>query len=234
MAKSSLSFDIVDFHAHILPGADHGSYSVTESVKQLKMAAEFGIKRIVATPHFYPNAHTIPSFLERRETACKMLSPELFEDAPEISLGAEVLLCPGIERMPSLEKLFINETNTLLLEMPFSGVSDECVSSVSRLVKNGIDVILAHADRYDKETVEKMINVGARVQLNAAPICAIFARKRLKWLFDNRSVVAIGSDIHNLDRNAYKYFVKAVVALKDYAHFVKSESDKIFKASILK
>ena len=234
MSKSTLHLDVADFHAHILPGADHGSYSVTESVKQLEMAAQYGVKRIVATPHFYPNTHTIQSFLARRDTACNMLAPAIFEGAPKISLGAEVLLCPGLERMPSLDKLFINETNSILLEMPFSGVSDECVLSVSRLVKSGVDVILAHADRYDMQTVEKMISVGARVQLNVAPICSVFARKKVRWLFDKRLVVAIGSDIHNLDKSAYKNFSKALLIMKDYSNFIKTESDKIFNASILK
>ena len=32
--------DLVDFHSHILPRADHGSDSVETSLKQLKLAAD--------------------------------------------------------------------------------------------------------------------------------------------------------------------------------------------------
>ena len=38
----------VDFHSHIIPGADHGSKSVEVSKKQLEIAANAGVKYIVA------------------------------------------------------------------------------------------------------------------------------------------------------------------------------------------
>ena len=45
---------IIDFHAHILPGADHGSRDVKTTKAQLEMLAGAGVKAVVATPHFYP------------------------------------------------------------------------------------------------------------------------------------------------------------------------------------
>lgn len=42
----------LDYHAHILPGCDHGSDSIETSLKQLGMASAVGIKTICATPHF--------------------------------------------------------------------------------------------------------------------------------------------------------------------------------------
>ena len=54
-----MGLDIVDFHAHVLPCADHGSSSVSTSLSQLSYAKGAGVKRIIATPHFYPHKHTL-------------------------------------------------------------------------------------------------------------------------------------------------------------------------------
>ncbi|MEE3459824.1 MAG: CpsB/CapC family capsule biosynthesis tyrosine phosphatase, partial [Candidatus Faecousia sp.] len=42
---------MIDFHAHILPGADHGSDGLETSLRQLALAEEAGVDTIVATPH---------------------------------------------------------------------------------------------------------------------------------------------------------------------------------------
>lgn len=226
--------DIADFHAHVLPGADHGSYSVTESVKQLALAAEYGVKRIVATPHFYPNAHTVEAFLSRRALACEMLAPALFDGAPSLALGAEVLLCNNIDKMPGLENLFIEGTSTLLLEMPYDDFSSDYVKSVERLTRSGVNVVLAHADRYELDKVNSMIDVGAKVQLNASSLCSFFKRRRLRSLLDRGAVVALGSDIHNVDNDAYKNFCKAQGVIKNYLSDIKQESDKLLEIAFLK
>ena len=41
----------VDFHTHILPGIDDGSGSLEESLAMAAMAADQGIRHMVATPH---------------------------------------------------------------------------------------------------------------------------------------------------------------------------------------
>ena len=42
-----------DFHSHILPDMDDGSRCAEDSLKMLRMEAEQGVTRVVATPHFY-------------------------------------------------------------------------------------------------------------------------------------------------------------------------------------
>ena len=60
--------DIIDFHSHILPGADHGSSSVETSLAQLNSAKNAGVTRLIATPHFYPHRHTLEKFLARNNS----------------------------------------------------------------------------------------------------------------------------------------------------------------------
>lgn len=62
MKEDSFMIDLsLDYHAHILPGCDHGSSSVAMSLKQIDMAKAAGIKTICATPHFYPHKESVSS-----------------------------------------------------------------------------------------------------------------------------------------------------------------------------
>ena len=45
---------LVDYHAHILPGCDHGSDGTETSKRQLEAAKAAGIETVCATSHFYP------------------------------------------------------------------------------------------------------------------------------------------------------------------------------------
>ena len=84
---------IVDFHSHILPKADHGSDSSAMSFCQLEIIVYGGTSRVVATPHFYPNHHTLDQFLTRRNASAARLASKLPAFAPTIYVGAEVLVC---------------------------------------------------------------------------------------------------------------------------------------------
>lgn len=224
-------FEIVDFHSHILPGADHGSSSLETSLTQLKYAAESGIKNIVATPHFYPHAHTVDSFIAKRDAAYESLAPHI-PDGMNIKLGAEVLICKGIENLPGLDKLFLDGTNTLLLELSFSDFSADYPDSVQTLIKNGVNVVLAHADRYDPELIEQMLMLGAKIQLNATALNTVFKKKTLYDWLSRGVVVALGSDIHGADKNAYPTLVKAYKKIGVYAEKVQNESLNILKSSL--
>ena len=222
--------EIIDFHSHILPGADHGSSSIETSVKQLELAKAAGVNRVIATSHFYPHVHTVDAFLQKRDKAYESLLPHVPEGM-EIRLGAEVLICSGIENLPGLEKLFIHGTNSLLLELSFSDFRSEYPDSVSSLVKSGVEVILAHADRYNPAFIEEMLAVGAKIQLNANSLDRLFKRKELYDWLSRGVVVALGSDIHGKDKRAYSSLVKAYKKIGSYADDVCRESSEIWNKS---
>ena len=220
--------DLVDFHSHILPGADHGSASVSESLEQIKLASARGIKRIIATPHFYPDSHSVDSFIKQRDSAYSDLLAALPSDSPRIVLGAEVLVCDGIENMPDLARLFIQGTRTLLLEMSSPILRHTSVNSVSRLVSSGVDVVLAHAERYLPSGINQLIEAGARIQLNADSLKPLFINKNIKNWLEQGKVVALGSDIHGPNQRAYRNFEIAISRLSGYIGYIKQESDLIW------
>ncbi len=222
------NLNIVDFHAHVLPGADHGSDSLETSLRQLKSAKDAGVTRIIATPHFYPHSDSASKFIARRKKAFDTLSEHLTDELPSVKMGAEVLLCDNLDKLPELPLLCIENTNVLLLELPFSGVSNSHVSTVENIIDNGIDVVLAHADRYKPEIIERFIDIGAKIQLNANSLSKFFIPQHIKhWILENL-VMAIGSDIHGADDKIYKMFKKAVAKFGEKIETVKKFSYKIW------
>ena len=201
----------VDFHSHILPGADHGSPNVRTSLAQLRFALEAGVDTIVATPHFYIDEDSVESFLERREAAYELLR-ENNESGIKIIKGAEVQLAIGVSELPDLSKLCIGDTKYILIEFPeepwpywmfdfFSDISE----------KHGLCPIIAHVDRYSEKGREKLLGLSAKVQMNASSVLGFggSARKNLK-LLRRGEIDVLGSDTHGRGEQSYKEFAKAV------------------------
>jgi protein-tyrosine phosphatase len=210
---------IIDFHSHIIPKLDHGTGSVETSLGQLNLAKKNNVDIIVATSHFYPHMHNAKSFFEKRSLCYDELKKAIEKcDLPKIILGAEVLVCEGINRLPDLELLCIENTRALLLELPFGiTVGDTFVKTFKDLIENGYDVVLAHADRYDPNNIEKLVDVGAKIQLNASALSRLSIKKHIKSWINRGIVVAIGSDIHGQDASAYKRFKRAISRLNGNA-----------------
>ena len=55
---------IIDIHNHILPGVDDGARSIDDAVEMAALAAQCGIKKIIATPHYQYGVSTSAETLE--------------------------------------------------------------------------------------------------------------------------------------------------------------------------
>ena len=228
MVKNTL----IDFHAHILPGMDHGCDDATMSILQLRMAAENKIDIVIATSHFYPHQENVESFLRRRENARERLEVAREElraarkrleismerlDAtgsnryPAIRLGAEVLICSNIDKMQGIEELCIENSKVLLIEMPIMRQWElNLIETVVRLRdKKGLEVILAHGERYPMKEVEKLLEKGFQMQLNVASIAKLRPSNSVKKYIEEHNVAAFGSDIHGL-HNSYNDFTRSM------------------------
>lgn len=209
----SKSAPIVDFHAHVLPSADHGSTGLAETKNQLALYRKAGVDTVVATPHFYPNSVSIDAFLSTVDSAAAELTALLAteENAPRVLLGAEVLYCDNMHHMEGVDRLCIRGTNVLLLELPLSEWSPTLFHTVRELSKR-FCVVLAHIDRYTRphaDDLMQMIEDGALAQVNAYALGSLFERRRLAPFFGCGAVVALGSDLHNVDASAVDKLVRA-------------------------
>lgn len=197
----------IDFHSHILPSLDDGSASIEESLMLLDMLAENGTDIVAATPHFYCHEISLDSFLEARNAAYERLKPYLKPKHPKILLGAEVLFSSKLRSLNGLERLAIEGTNYLLLEMPYIRLSPQIINSVSELADSGIvKILMAHIERYlnftDFSDLESLMSLDILGQLNANSFLNRKTRKRCFKLMNKGYVQVIGSDLHHKDRGA--------------------------------
>ncbi len=198
----------IDFHAHILPKADHGSDGLETSLKQVALAKEAGIEVLAATPHFYPGSDTAEAFLERRDRCWAELSGKLGKDAPRILLGAEVQLCRGIDHLQQIRELCFRDTDVLLLELPGDFRFKQFERSLESLRYDcKLQVVIAHVDRYP-ELAEPILDAGFMGQLNASSLCTLFKKKRFYDWIERGSIVALGSDLHGI-KTGYSEFLQA-------------------------
>lgn len=216
----------VDFHAHVLPEMDHGCDCLQTALKQMQLAKTHGVDILVATPHFYPQDESVSSFLARRGSALQLLAGEC-PAGPALRVGAEVLACPGIERMKDIELLCVEGTKTLLFEMPLlPRWSPELVATVVALKRMGLNTVLAHAERYRRSEVEKLLEAGIPVQINAGYITSPGKRLDVARYLRRGVVVALGSDIHGLGRN-YTHYRRAVRLLGARAPAIMEEARRL-------
>lgn len=119
--------------------------------------------------------------------------------APEIILGAEVLICDGMDQLDGLDRLCRQGTNELLLELPFYKWPNSVWETIDRLNdRDDIQIVIAHADRYPPESIEKLIGEDIPLQLNVECFKKPLRRKRyISWI-KKGYVKYLGSDIHML------------------------------------
>ena len=224
----------VDFHSHILPCADHGSDGIETSCKQLQNAISAGVDTIVATPHFYLDSDTTEEFLARRDRAYEELVRQELHGVTIIP-AAEVTIFMGLETLEGLEKLCIGDTNYILLELPpepWSVWIQETVYKIAAL--RHLRPICAHIDRYSPSGCEKMLNMGANIQLNAeALLTNLRTRQRFESLISEGCIHVLGSDAHGDGEAAYKNFAHAMKRLGSMAEQLTNNARKILSGDFI-
>ncbi len=194
---------MIDFHSHILPKMDDGSRSVEESLALLRMQAEQGVKKVIATPHFYANDEAVTEFLARRKASYEALAAEMTPDLPEVILGAEVRYYQGISRMENLKALCVENTNLLLLEMSVARWTDYTVREITDLSCRGdLSLILAHVERYlglqSGRVRTQLEQSEILMQVNADFFTSFGSKGKALRMLGMHKVQLIGSDCHDL------------------------------------
>ncbi len=181
---------------------DDGASSVEVSIEMLDQMSAQGVKKVVASPHFYPTEEYPDSFLTRRANAFESITPHLKPNHPEIFLGAEVAYFRGISKSQELDLLTIGETSLILIEMPFMKWPDFVVDEILAIKKiRGLVPVIAHIERYGKQSpqhIGALLENGVLIQSNAEAFLDFFERKRSLDRLKSGVVTLLGSDCHNL------------------------------------
>jgi protein-tyrosine phosphatase len=199
---------MIDIHSHILPSLDDGPKTIEESIELCKIAANDGIKKIVATPHSKDGVY------EAKSDEILKKVKELNLKLKEIQLDMEIL--PGAElhinenlakNIKDGEVLTINNGKKfILLELPFFFVPPATDRLIFNLRSVGIVSIIAHAERIIKfqktpEILGQLVKSGTLVQITAQSLTGDFGsreRKCAEWLLKHEMVHFIATDVHSL------------------------------------
>ncbi|MBP3665469.1 MAG: hypothetical protein J6K29_00310 [Clostridia bacterium] len=224
--------ELLDFHAHILPHMDHGSRHTETATAQLSLMAKAGVGTVCATSHFYPQDILPEVFLEERQKSLQLLLRAHGKaNRPEILLGAEVLICAGLENMEGLRELCVEGTDVLLLEMPFTkdDWDHSLYHTVHEILMQGIRPVLAHVDRYPPHAIEQMFDMGLYGQVNCDALSKLFKPKHLLRWMEEGKIVALGSDLHGAEEKAYTPFTKVLRTMPEQSERIMRTAHTLLK-----
>ena len=196
-----------DSYSHILPGVDDGAKTIDEAITLLKQEKENGVTSVVLTPHFYPHLHNMDEHLEKCKASYESLKDAVKDmDLPKLYLGYEVQYFSGISHCTDLDKFCFENTNIILLELPFlSPLTQNMLDEIVKLDMDiGLSVIIAHIERYAGEKLFKKLlkiikNGHAKAQISTDFIFDNSFVKPVNYLLKKDVVSFIASDAHNIE-----------------------------------
>lgn len=196
-----------DIHTHLLPGADDGSPSMSETLRLLQMAWDNGTRTMVLTPHYRGKyKENTPAWLRQNFELLQEMMDGRFPGM-QLYLGQEISYeNDAPEAMFAGKILSMNDSRYALLEFRTNSLRSQLITGVSETIRCGFVPIVAHIERYeisrtDPTLVEELLNMGALIQLNADSILGAngTAVKRFcHSLLSEQKVHFIASDAHDV------------------------------------
>ncbi len=198
---------MIDLHCHILPHIDDGAQSLEESLEMCRLAANDGIKTIVATPHqqdgvFNNNAASILQQIETLQKALKDTDISL-----EILPGADVHIdVSTTENILNKKVMTINDNGRyFLLEFPAHSIPPNIDRIIFDLLLKNIVPILTHPERIGEvqenpNRIYDLLSSGVLSQITAMSLTGGFGRraqKCAKLLLKHHLAHIIASDAHS-------------------------------------
>jgi protein-tyrosine phosphatase len=193
----------VDCHSHVLPSGDDGAKTLEDGLELCELAADSGTAMLFATPHVWP--HLLLG--EDRERDVRRTYERLARRTRlELRLGFELTPSPPLLREDPA-RYALEGTAVVLVEMPFGGPFEDCVTLAEHVERAGLTPLIAHPERTEpvRERPELAFELAGRwpLQLNATSLVGYHGPEieELAWrLLEVASVVA--SDGHRLARPA--------------------------------
>jgi protein-tyrosine phosphatase len=202
---------MIDLHCHILPDIDDGPKTWEESLQMAKLAADEGIRTLVATPHLFRNRIADLKELNDREAILAKIE-EFRIRLAEAQISLEVLAgCDfplsgeGLELLQQDRVLTLNDNKCyLLLELPDLALPPATEEICYTLQCRGITPIITHPERHfiiqeRPEKLGRLLDLGCLAQLTAGSLTGFFGRRVAKL---SRSLVKKGY-IHLLASDAH-------------------------------
>lgn len=196
----------VDMHSHLIPGIDDGSKSMDESLDLIQRLANFGLRKIITTPHimseYYRNTPEIIRLgLEDLQKAAKSSGIQI-----EIEAAAEYYMDEiFLEKVKSEEPLLTFGASFILVETGFINKPQMLLDIIFHLEMAGYKPILAHPERYqylltDKILQDELIERNLLFQVNLLSLTGFYSKQVKDFgetLIERNAVALLGTDCHN-------------------------------------
>jgi protein-tyrosine phosphatase len=206
----SEEFEMIDLHAHLLPGVDDGATDLEQALAMGTIAAEDGITCVAATPHSYDGQHG--NTPDRITTAVAALNREFANRGIGLNVvcGMEVPLTAEVPKLLKEERLLtLNRGRYLLVEFYRSQIPAGAETLIEALIESNVGVIIAHPEKNAvlQRHPEFLYNLLQRVkpwdvlfQVSADSItgeAGFWARRTVKMLLKAQLVHLVSSDAHS-------------------------------------
>lgn len=224
----------IDIHCHILNGIDDGAKTIEETIEMLRIAANDGIKKIVATPH---NISGVSNFDDIKLMGkVDHLNSVLKEQGIDVVIykGCEVFIdYNNIKDWEDGKISSLNNSRYILIELPmtdYQSYTDEIIYSMQL---KGLKPIIAHPERYpsvlkNPNLLYDLVRKGVLSQLNTLSITGESGRE-VKELSEK---LLLNNLVHFVATDAHSTGVRKPVLSKGYNRVVeligREKAERIF------
>lgn len=207
--------EMIDIHAHILPGIDDGAEDMYDTLEMARMAADSGVDRIIATPHcnipgMYGN-YFGREYIDRYESVVRAVRKEKIPI--EILPGMEVFSTEDLPELIVNHKIMpLNQSRYILMEFAFDEDPEFADSILKRVEEVGARPVIAHAERYEfiqdyPQIAYRWFRKGYVIQANKGSFLGRFGggpKRAADSLLRHNLISVIASDAHSpLQRTPY-------------------------------
>ncbi|MFC3880089.1 tyrosine-protein phosphatase [Algoriphagus namhaensis] len=196
----------VDMHSHLIPGIDDGSKSMQESLDLISRLSDFGLRKLITTPHimseYYKNTPEIIRMgLEDLRKSVKAAGINI-----EIEAAAEYYLDEiFLEKVKDGEEILTFGDNYILVETGFINRPQMLLETLFQLEMSGYKPIFAHPERYqyllgDKQLLEDLVDRSLLFQVNLLSLTGFYSKPVKDFaetLLERGLVRLFGTDCHN-------------------------------------
>lgn len=192
---------MIDLHCHILPGMDDGARHQEEAVHMAALAAESGVRAVVATPHCMDGGReAVVSGVRELQTALDEAQIPL-----QVLPGMEIFSTTDTARLLQEGKLVtLNGSRYPLIEFAFESDGEEETKILHEVREAGFVPVVAHPERYiwvrrEPELLNLWTRMGCLMQVNKGSLLGRFGEgaQRMAMEMTGRGFAAVvGSDAH--------------------------------------
>lgn len=172
---------MIDIHTHLLPGVDDGSTSLQQTIGQLRIMTQAGVRKVYLTPHFMRNLYhntkevLLPVFNNLKKEV------EMLEINIQLVLGSEFFIDNHAAETIQAEDLTLGDSSYVLFESMLQQIPAEIFEQTYQMQKAGYKLIMAHPERYTDiirkpDLVEDFLHRDIYLQINAGSLLGMYGR----------------------------------------------------------